>query len=70
MGAIVLSSLFALLGVFTLWPAAVVEVLRDHTVLLLVGLVLIGVAAEAVLTSIRAAETARFASRHPDGDHS
>ncbi|MEO5874592.1 MAG: hypothetical protein ABIS86_00265 [Streptosporangiaceae bacterium] len=59
MAAVLFSSLFTLAGLFTLWPAVVVEVLRDHTVLILVALVLVGVAAEAVLTVIRATENAR-----------
>lgn len=66
MGAVVLSSLFALLGLFTLWPAAVVEVLRDHFVFVLVGVILLGVAAEAVLGAIKAAEsTVPTAERGP-----
>lgn len=57
-GPLLLSALCVFAGLYTLWPAVVVEVLRDHTVFVLVGLILLGVAAEAVLTAIKAAENA------------
>lgn len=60
MAAILLSSMFALLGLFTLWPGAIVEVLRDHAVLLLVALALVGAGAQAMLTVIKAAEDSRL----------
>jgi hypothetical protein len=58
-GTLLLSSLCILAGLFTLWPSGVSEVLRDHTVFILVGLILLGVAAEAALTAIKAAEASR-----------
>lgn len=62
MSAAVLSLLCVVAGLFTLWPAVVVEVLRDHTVLILAALVLIGVGAEAMLTAIKTAEASRQTS--------
>lgn len=58
-GHLLLSMLCVLLGLLTLWPADVVEVLRDHTVIVLVAVVLIGVGAEAILTAIKTAEATR-----------
>lgn len=62
MTAVVLSMLCVVAGLFTLWPAVVVEVLRDHTVLILAALVLLGVGAEAMLTAIKTAEASRQTS--------
>lgn len=59
-GALLLSFLCVGAGLFTLWPAVVVEILRDHAALILVVLVVVGTVAEVLLGILKAAEASRL----------
>jgi hypothetical protein len=69
MGPLLLSMMCVVAGLFTLWPAVVVEILRDHAALILVGLVVVGTVAEVLLGILKAADASRsreaFAAGRP-----
>jgi hypothetical protein len=67
MGPLLLSLLCVVAGLFTLWPAVVVEILRDHAALILVVLVVVGTVAEVLLSILKAAEASRCREASAEG---
>ncbi len=67
MGPLLLSFLCVVAGLFTIWPAVVVEVLRDHAALILVVLVVVGTVAEILLGILKAAEASRLREPSAEG---